>query len=752
MQASTPDPEGTKPERPRLSERPCPVCGVAVEPLRAAEVVLVDDGFRYLCSVVCRERYVDGLRHSSPGITPSERPSERPRASSWSTGSDAGIATARKKRIKPRSGEWTGKSPIGPAAPIPVPLIPLGLAAASLLAAMFATQWTLAAIATLFAAISALLALVLGGHIRASAGLPAYVAAPLGSIAAAMAGLVRLSDGDDPRAFLVGGALAAALANARWWIDASSAQTTEQLLRSLAARMPERAHMALAVEGKPRAVATSEVEAARVRVGEEILVRDGESVAVDGTVRAGDAQVLLHPAATSPVRRSVGDAVMAGARVVDGAIRVLASHVGHDRALLRPARFGDGGADDAAPLTRFALRAELIGTGVLVVGVVIAISVNGSGENLAARLGAVAAVLLAAPLLAMRRAADGPYVVAGAAAAERGVSFSSARALDRSGRTTVVAISTRGTLTEGQPEIAETHAIDGDLRSVLALVAAVEREVPNNVIARALVRHADELKLETPSVRRVTIVPGRGVRATGPGGEHIAIGTRQLLLEDGVSVAIAEPEAVRAEGRGLVAIFVSVDRKARALFALRDEERPGARAAVQRLIDLGVEVVLLSGDSRASIDALAKRLDVDHVRADLTPEERTAEVRRLRDAGGVVAAIVHPAHDPDLLGAADVPVVLAAAGSPEGDRAIALSGDDVRDAAGALFIAHAARREALRATVLAAAGGLALIALGATGVASPPVIAILAGAIDVFVIPTGARVLRRIELRLPARG
>ncbi len=748
MEAAPPVLEGPTPERPRLPERPCPVCGIAVEPLRAAEVVLLDEGFRYLCSADCRTRYVDGLRTSSPGT----RPSERPRGTSWSTGSDSGVASPRKKRTRTRSGEWTGKSLVAAPAPIALPIIPLGLAAAALLAAVFATSWTLAAIATLFAAISAALALAFGGHVRASAGLPAYVAAPLGSLAAGAAGLVRLSDGGDPRAFLVGAALAAALANVRWWIDASSAQTTEHLLRSLAARMPERTHAPLAVEGKPRAVSASEIDAARVRVGEEILVREGEVVAVDGAVRAGEAQVLLHPAATSAVRRGPGDAVMAGARVVDGVIRVLASHVGDDRALLRPARFGDGGADDAAPLTRFALRAELVGAGVLAAGVVIAIFVNGSGENLAGRLAAVAAVLLAAPLLAVRRAADGPYVVAGAAAAERGVAFASARALDRSGRTTVVAISTRGTLTEGLPEVAETHAIDGDLRPVLALAAAAEREVENNVIARAIVRHAEELKLERPTVRRVAMVPGRGVRATGPAGEHLVIGTRQLLLEDGVSVAMAEPEAARAEARGQVAIFVALERKVRALIALRDEDRPGARAAVQRLIDLGVEVVLLSGDSRASIDALAKRLDVDHVRADLTPEERTAEVRRLRDAGGVVAAIAHPMHDPDLLAAADVPIVLAAAGSPEGDRAIALSGDDIRDAAGALFIAHAARREALRATALAAVGGIALVALGAAGIASPPVVAVLAGAIDVFVLPTGERVLRRIEMRLPARG
>lgn len=740
--------EEGKPARPRLDERPCPVCGVPVEPLRAAEVVLLDEGFRYLCSATCRVRYLDGLRSSSPGIVPAERP----RASSWSSGSDAGVTAPRKKRKSSRSGEWTARNVAAAPAPIPAPVIPLGLAAAALLAAVFATSWTLAAIATLFAAVSAILALVFGGHVRESAGLPAYVAAPLGSLAAGAAGLVRLADAGDPRSFLVGAALAAGLAHVRWWIDASSAQTTEHLLRSLAARMPERAHVPLPVEGKPRSVATTEVDTARVRVGEEVVVGEGDVVPVDGAVRAGVAQVLLYPAAISPVRRTTGDAVMAGARVVDGAIRVLASHVGADRALLRPARFGDGRADDAAPLTRFALRAELIGTGVLVVGVIIAITLNGSGENLATRLAAVAAVLLAAPLLAVRRAADAPYVVAGAAAVERGISFASARALDRSGRTTVVAISSRGTLTEGQPEIAESHAIEGDLRSVLALAAAAEREVENNVIARALVRHADELKLDRPTVRRVTVAPGRGVRASGPSGEPIVIGTRQLLLEDGVSVAIAEAEAARAELRGHVAIFVALDRKARAVFALRDEERPGARAAVQRLIDLGVEVVLLSGDSRASIDPLAKRLDVDHVRADLTPDERTAEVRRLRDAGGVVAAIVHPMHDPDLLGAADVPIVLAAAGSPEGDRAIALSGDDIRDAAGALFIAHAARREALRATALAAVGGIALVALGAAGIAAPPIVALLAGAIDAFVLPTGERVLRRIELRLPARG
>jgi Cu+-exporting ATPase len=731
-----------------LPERPCPVCGVAVEPLRAAEVLLLDDGFRFFCSRACRDRHGESLRASSPGTVTSERP----RASSWSSGSDSGTTTARKLRARSRDAGWTGARRVAAPPPIAPPVIPLGLAAAALLASAFADAWALAAIAILFVAVSAVLALFFGGHVRASAGWPAWIAAPLGALTAAAAGgLSALSDAD-PRAQLAGAALAAALANARWWVDATSARTTEHLLDELAAGMPERTRVPLSTDPAARTVASTDVDASRVRVGEEIMASEGEVIAVDGAVRAGEAQVLLHPSATAPVRRGPGDAVMAGARVVDGVVRVLATHVGDDRALVRPRRFGDGRADDAAPLTRFALRAEVAAAVALALGVIVAVALNGTGESLAASLSAVAAVLVGAPLLSMRRAADTPYVVAGAAAAERGVSFASARSLDRAGRTSVVAISTRGALTEGSLEIAEAHPFEASLREVLASVAAAEREVEGNAIARALVRHADELALDRPTVRRVVPVPGRGVRATCAGGEPMVIGTRQLLLDDGVSVAAAEGEAARGEARGLVAVFAAIDRKVRAVFLLRDEDRPGARAAVQRFIDLGIEVVLLSGDSRTSVESLARRIGVDHVRSDLTPEERIAEVRRLRDAGGVVAAIAHPAHDPDLLGAADVPIVLAAAGSPDGDRAIALSGDDVRDAAGAVFVAHAARREATRAAAVAAIGGAALVVLGATGVGSAAMVAVLALGIDAFVLPTGARVLRRIELRLPARG
>ena len=173
---------------------------------------------------------------------------------------------------------------------------------------------------------------------------------------------------------------------------------------------------------------------------------------------------------------------------------------------------------------------------------------------------------------------------------------------------------------------------------------------------------------------------------------------------------------------------------------------------MQRLIDLGVEVVLISGDHRGTVEALAKHLDIGHVKAELLPDERGAEVRRLRETGGVVATVGRRGHDDAALAAADVQVVLGAAGGVEDERAVSLTSEDVRDAAAALWLARAARRAAWRGTLAAALGGAFFVALAAFGVAAPAVAALFALGVDAYALPSAARLLRRIELRLPSRG
>ncbi|MEM6959837.1 MAG: hypothetical protein AAF645_29405, partial [Myxococcota bacterium] len=172
-------------------------------------------------------------------------------------------------------------------------------------------------------------------------------------------------------------------------------------------------------------------------------------------------------------------------------------------------------------------------------------------------------------------------------------------------------------------------------------------------------------------------------------------------------------------------------------------------AAVQRLFDLGIDVVLLSADHRATVEALAGPLDVTNVKAELLPEEQGEAVKLLRDAGGLSAALGRLPFDKEPLESSDVPLYMGHAGLPEDGRGVAIATRDVRDAAAALWIAKAARAEATRGVVLSVGGGGVLMAAAAMGWVIPGFAATLAAAIDAFVLPAGARLLRRIERRLP---
>jgi P-type E1-E2 ATPase len=432
---------------------------------------------------------------------------------------------------------------------------------------------------------------------------------------------------------------------------------------------------------------------------------------------------------------------------------VLATRVGDERALVRPASFGDPRSHRSAPITVFTARVTRWGGLVALAFALGGLVFSDGNVGLAGQLSAVAAVLLAMPIVAVRRASETPYVAAAATAAERGIAFASARTLDRAGRTAVAALCTHGTITEGEPEVVEMHAIgDADATALIGLVTGAEAAAQNHPIARACARFAEARGIAPESVRRATFLPGRGITAVAPNGQELVVGSRALLLAEGVSVAVADADAARAEERGHTVIFVGLDGRVRALISLRDEDRLGARAAVQRLIDLGIEVVLVSGDHRGTVETLARHLDIGHVKAELLPEERGAEVRRLRETGGVVATVGRAVDDEMALAAADVQVVLGAAGAPEAERAVSLTSNDVRDAAAALWLARAARREAWRGTTVAALGGALLVTLAAVGVAAPAVAALLALALDAYALPSAARLLRRIELRLPVRG
>ena len=409
-------------------------------------------------------------------------------------------------------------------------------------------------------------------------------------------------------------------------------------------------------------------------------------------VAAGEAEVVPWLGAPGAVKKREGDPLVAGATVAAGQLRATTTWAGADRAFYRLALSPVLRADVAAPLVR-ALRLTLE-RGVPVLGVLAAIAAYAGGARGPEVLGAACAVALA---IAARGAAS---VVAlhhargQLAALGLGVVYKDAAAFDDAGRATVCVLCSRGTVMMGEPEIValESLGVASEGR-VLALAAGAEA-ASTHPFASAILRAARAREERAENVRSATVHPGLGVTALAANGERLVVGSRALLLRERVSVAIADARVTELESQARSVLLVALAGKLIGLVALQDGLRPGARAAVQRLLDAKLEPVLLSGEARETCETIGRTLDIEHIRPEVLPSDRGTEVRSLGEGGQVVAVLGHPSTDDAALGAADVSVALGAAGSTPGEWSVSLASNDVRDAARALSLARDARDRA----------------------------------------------------------
>jgi cation transport ATPase len=317
----------------------------------------------------------------------------------------------------------------------------------------------------------------------------------------------------------------------------------------------------------------------------------------------------------------------------------------------------------------------------------------------------------------------------------RGVAFRAAEAFDRASKVSTLAFCARGTLLLGEPEVADIQGF-GEHRppEVLALVAGAESG-SQRAIATAVLRAARARGVRPDGVRSPDPQPGLGTTAVASSGQALVVGSRALMLREHVSVAAAEARITELEAMGRSVLLVALGGRLVGLLGLQDGLRPGARAAVQHLLDIGVEPVLLSGDARETCEALGHALDIDHVRPELSPAERGDVIRRLMDGGAVVAVLGRSPVDDVALSAGDVSVALSTAGSTTAEWNVQLASDDVRDAAFALRLAHDARREARLALATALVPGAIAGALATLNLAAPawvPLAAALGGTISLL--------------------
>lgn len=500
-----------------------------------------------------------------------------------------------------------------------------------------------------------------------------------------------------------------------------------------------------------------ETPTAEVAVGDLLLIRPGAKIPVDGTVAEGTSDVdeSMVTGESLPVSKVPGSKVIGASINTTGTLRVLATKVGSDTVLAQIVAMVQEAQNSKAPGQRFADRAAFWLVLVALIGGTATFLVwwaVGAGVQ-TALLFAITVVVITCPD-ALGLATPTAIMVGTGLGAKRGVLFKNATALETSARIDTVVMDKTGTLTKGEPEVADV-VVDGMPEDeLLAMVAAVEVE-SEHPLAGAIVRYAAARGIAAATLTDFRNVPGHGAVAV-VGGHRVAVGNRKLMVEEGVEFGALMQRGDELAAGGRTAVLVGVDGRGVCVIALADAVRETSAAAVSALHDLGVEVVMLSGDNRATADRIAAHLGIDTVMAEVLPGEKAAKIADLQRQGKKVAMVGDGVNDAPALARADLGVAIGAGTDVAIETAdLVLMRSDPLDVPIALRIGRGTLRK-MRQN-LGWAVGYNVIALPiAAGVFVPslglvlrPEIAALSMSGSSFIVAVNALTLKRLKIPVP---
>ncbi len=422
-----------------------------------------------------------------------------------------------------------------------------------------------------------------------------------------------------------------------------------------------------------------------LRVGELILVKPGERISMDGVVEAESSTVNQAPITgeSLPVHKSRGDQVFAGTINIDGFLEIRVTKLVQDSTLAKIIRLVEEAEAEKAPTEQFVERFARYYTPT-VVGAAIAVAAIPplflAQEITGWFLKAITLLVIACPC-ALVISTPVSVVSAITGAARRGVLIKGGIHLENMGRVRAIGIDKTGTLTLGQPQVTDVVPLnDHSEEELLGIAAALERR-SEHPLAEAIVRAAEERQLRLEDVEDFQALAGRGVRAKLNGRTYY-VGKPALFADLGLDqLKLADDHLIKLQEEGKTAVLVGTERELCGIIALADRPRPGAREAIQRLRELGVKVVMLTGDNPRTAKAIAEELGIgaERVRAELLPEEKIEEIKRLTDQFGTVAMVGDGVNDAPALAAATVGIAMGVAGTDAALETadIALMADDL---------------------------------------------------------------------------
>jgi len=438
--------------------------------------------------------------------------------------------------------------------------------------------------------------------------------------------------------------------------------------------------------------AEKEVLIENIKVGDIIVVKPGEKIAVDGKIVSGNTSVdeSMITGESIPVSKNPGDKVIGGSINKNGSIQFEATEIGKDTVLSQIIKLVEEAQGSKAPISRMA---DIVAGGFLPIVIGIA-TVTGiiwfiSGSGLTTALTFFISVLVIACPCALGLATPTSIMVGTGKGAENGILIKSGEALETAHKIKTVVLDKTGTITKGKPVLTDLKVYNNfDENEILQLAASAENN-SEHPLAEAIVNGAKERNVEFKQYDKFRAMPGYGIRATIDDKE-IQIGNRKLMTSRKISTEAAEKDYEILSNEGKTPMFISVNNELAGLIAVADVVKETSKAAIERMHKLGLKVIMLTGDNEKTAKYIAKEVGIDKVIAEILPFQKSEEVKKLQEAGEFVAMVGDGINDSPALAQANVGIAIGSGTDVAIESAdIVLIRNDLNDVAGAIALSKA---------------------------------------------------------------
>ena len=399
-----------------------------------------------------------------------------------------------------------------------------------------------------------------------------------------------------------------------------------------------------------------------IALGDVLRVRPGEKVPVDGEITEGHSSLdeSMVTGESLPVAKAMGDKVIGGTLNASGSFAMRAEKIGSDTMLARIVQMVANAQRSRAPIQRLADQVSGWFVPLVILAAIIAFiawAMWGPEPRFAYGLVAAVAVLIIACPCALGLATPMSIMVGVGRGAKAGVLIRDAEALERMEKVDTLVVDKTGTLTEGKPSVVAIATVEGqDENEILRLAAAVE-QASEHPLAQAIVKAAKERKLEIPKVMGFDAPSGKGAIGMVER-KRIVIGNAAFMAELKIATDELTTKANAMRSDGATSVFVAVNGKIAAAIGIADTVKPSTPQALAALRDAGIRIVMLTGDNRMTAEAIAKRLGITEVEADVLPDKKAEVVARLKSQGRIVAMAGDGVNDAPALAAADVGIAM----------------------------------------------------------------------------------------------